>query len=24
VFDQVKLGDRVDIIWNTDVTVEVS
>ena len=24
VFDQVKVGDRVDIIWNTDVTVEVS
>ena len=24
VLDQVKVGDRVDIIWNTDVTVEVS
>ena len=24
VFDQVKVGDRVDIIWNTDVTVKIS
>ena len=24
VFDQVKVGDRVDMIWNTDVTVEVA
>jgi hypothetical protein len=23
VFDQVKVGDRVDIIWNTDLTVSV-
>ena len=23
VFDQVKVGDRVDITWNTDLTVEV-
>ena len=23
VFDQVKVGDRVDITWNTDVTVAV-
>jgi hypothetical protein len=21
VFDQVKVGDRIDIIWNTDVTL---
>src|SRR5262249_50299675 len=24
VFDQVKVGDRVDIVWNTDVTVSVN
>ena len=23
VFDQVKVGDKVDIIWNTDLTVSV-
>lgn len=23
VFDQVKVGDRVDIIWNTDLTIDV-
>jgi hypothetical protein len=23
VFDQVKVGDRVDITWNTDLTVAV-
>jgi hypothetical protein len=23
VFDQIKVGDRVDIIWNTDLTVSV-
>jgi hypothetical protein len=23
VFDQVKVGDKVDIIWNTDLTVEL-
>jgi hypothetical protein len=23
VFDQVKVGDRVDITWNTDLTVSV-
>jgi hypothetical protein len=23
VFDQVKVGDRVDIIWNTDLTFSV-
>lgn len=23
VFEQVKVGDKVDIIWNTDLTVEV-
>ncbi len=23
VFDQVKVGDQVDITWNTDVTVSV-
>jgi hypothetical protein len=23
VFDQVKVGDKVDIIWNTDLTIDV-
>ena len=23
VFDQVKVGDKVDIMWNTDLTVSV-
>ena len=23
VFDQVKVGDKVDITWNTDLTVSV-
>ena len=23
VFDQVKVGDKVDITWNTDVTITV-
>jgi hypothetical protein len=23
VFDQIKVGDRVDIIWNTDLAVSV-
>ena len=23
VFDQVKVGDQVDITWNTDVTITV-
>jgi len=24
VFDKVKVGDKVDITWNTDVTVSVN
>jgi hypothetical protein len=24
VFDQVKVGDKVDITWNTDLTVSVN